>query len=70
MKNSRLRLCNLVMHCDVSLVRVFVLHFLTNGDLNKKSLNLKRVLYPKLYDTKPILLLGPFLEPYELFILD
>ena len=27
------------------------------------------VIYPKLYDTMPILLLGPFLEPYELFIL-
>ena len=24
-------------------------------------------LYPKIYDNMPILFLGPFLEPYELF---
>ena len=35
--------------------------------LNKKSLNLKRVLYPKLYDDMAILFLDPFLEPYKLF---
>ena len=38
-----------------------------NGGLNKKSLNLKRVLYPILDDDMPILFLDPFLEPYELF---
>ena len=32
-----------------------------------KSLNLKRVLYPILYDDMPILFLDPFLEPYKLF---
>ena len=30
---------------------------------------LSLILYPKIYDNMPILFLGPFLEPYELFIL-
>ena len=45
----------------------FVLLYIYIYILNKKSLNLKRVLYPKLYDDMPILFLGSFLEPYELF---
>ena len=40
-----------------------------NGGLNKKSLNLKRVLYPILYDDIPILFLDPFLVPYDYYII-